>query len=270
MSNFNEIVSILDTLNQENALSFYLPSLKREVKFKSISTGQQKTLLKASVDNPVFQTRFTIAVYNIITENCQEKTIVNDLTVIDVISILLQYRISLYGASFVVKSGDKNFIVNLQNSIEIIKKLELPASEKINDGYITILAGLPTLSEQYQLEKQIREKSFTEKDVINVNNINLGDTIGDAFIGEVSKYIKDITIVKEGNPHNLNYKDLPFSKKFVLLEKLPTTTIKQLFTYITKITSLQRQIVQIEGVEENTDKREMVTVPTDSGLFVLE
>lgn len=270
MSNFNDIVSILDSLNQESALSFYLPSLKREVKFKSISTGQQKTLLKASVDNPVFQTRFIIAVYNIIIENCQEKEIVNSLNIIDVLSILLQYRVSLYGSKFIVKNNDKNIHVELQTCIDRIKTITLPEAGKFEDGPISIVVGLPTLLDQYQLEKQVREKSLSDKDLINLNNINIGDTIGDAFIGEVSKYIKDITIVKEGNPYSLNYKDLSFNKKFAVLEKIPTATVKQLLTYIVKVTALQREITQVEGLEENTNKPELVNVPLDSGLFALE
>lgn len=270
MSNFNDIVSILDSLNQESALSFYLPSLKKEVKFKSISTGQQKTLLKASVDNPVFQTRFIIAVYNIIVENCQEKDIINNLNIIDVLSILLQYRVSLYGTKFIVKNNEKSIQVNLQDCISKIKTAVLPEIAKIEDGPIAITIGLPTLVEQYQLEKQIREKSLSDKDLINLNNINIGDTIGDAFIGEISKYIKDITIVKESNPHNLNYKDLSFNKRFAVLEKIPTTTVKQLLTYIVKVTSIQREITQVEGTEENTGKIELVSVPVDSGLFALE
>lgn len=270
MSNFNDIVSILDSLNQENTLSFYLPSLKREVKFRGINTGQQKTLLKASVDNPVFQTRFVISVYNIIVENCQEKEILNSLTIIDVLAILLQYRVNLYGNKFIVKSEDKNYSVNLQSSIDTLKSVELPPSEKFESNGVTIQVGMPTLNEQYQLEKQIREKTLSDKDLINPNNINIGDTIGDAFIGEVSKYIKDITIEKDGKTHNLNYKDLSFIKKFAVLEKIPTTTVKQILSYIVKVTTLQKQITQVEGVEESTNKVETVTIPMDSGLFVLE
>lgn len=270
MSNFNDIVSILDTLNQESALSFYIPSLKRDVKFKSISTGQQKTLLKASVDNPVFQTRFIIAIYNIIAENCQEKNIINELTIIDILSILLHYRISLYGNDFNIKIEDRTYSVKLQSCIEKIKSAELPVSATFEDGPITIQVGLPTLLDQYQLEKQIREKSLSEKDLINLNNINIGDTIGDAFIGEISKYIKDITIIKEGNPHSLNYKDLNFAKRFAVLEKIPTTTVKQLLTYIVKVTSLQKQITLVDGTEQGTSKIEPVNVPVDSALFALE
>jgi len=270
MSNFNDIVSILDTLNQESALSFYIPSLKREVKFKSISTGQQKTLLKASVDNPVFQTRFIIAVYNIIVENCLEKDIINNLNILDVLSILLHYRVNLYGNEFKVKVDGKDFATNLQDCIDKIKSAELPVPAMYEDGPIVIQVGLPTLQEQYQLEKQIREKSLSDKDLINLNNINIGDTIGDAFIGEISKYIKDITIIKENNPHSLNYKDLPFIKKFAVLEKIPTATVKQLLTYIVKITALQKEITTINGVESGTGKTEVVSVPVDSALFALE
>lgn len=270
MSNFNDIISILDTLNQENALSFYLPSEKREVKFKSISTGQQKNLLKASVDNPVFQTRFLIAIYNIITENCQEKDVLARLTTLDLISILLQYRVNLYGNKFVVKAEDKSYNVNLQSCIDAIKSTTVPPHQLIQEGVFSIQVGVPSLTDTYQLEKQLREKSLSEKDLINVNNISINDTIGDAFIGEVSKYIKDITIEKGDIPHNINYGSLSFAKRFTVLEKIPTSVVRTLFTHITKLTEIQRKITQIEGVEVTTGKVELVNVPTDASLFVME
>src|SRR4051812_27819585 len=101
MNDINNIMSVLDTINKENTLSFYVPSVKRSVSFKGITTGQQKSLLETAVDNPVFQTRFVIATYNLIIENCLEKDIITQLTVIDRAAILVQYRSAVYGSEFI-------------------------------------------------------------------------------------------------------------------------------------------------------------------------
>ena len=270
MSDINNVLSILDAINKENTLSFYVPSLKKQVQFKGFNTGQQKALLKAAIDNPVFQTRFIIAVYNIINENCLEREVISALTNIDVVAILLQYRINIYGNSFVVKQDGTEYTVNLQDCIENAKAVTVPTSTTIQNGLFTVKVGPPTLTEQYLLEKQIREKTLSDKDLINPTDINLSETIGDAFSGEVSKYIKEITVVRDGQEQGLGHKAFQFTKKIALLEKIPTAVVKDVLAYVVKVTAAQKQITQIQGVNIDTNKTEQVTVPVDSTLFTLE
>ena len=54
-NNFNDILSVLDTINKEVVLPVFIPSLQKNVNFKTINTGQQKSILKAAVDNRVLQ-----------------------------------------------------------------------------------------------------------------------------------------------------------------------------------------------------------------------
>ena len=123
MSDINNVLSILDAINKENTVSLYVPSLKREVKFKSISTGQQKLLLKAAVDNPIFQTRFIIAIHNIITENCTEKDILSNFTTIDSLCVLLQYRIENYGSNYTFEQDNIDYNIDLSSFKERVKEL---------------------------------------------------------------------------------------------------------------------------------------------------
>ena len=263
MSDFNNILSVLDTISKENTVSFYVPSLKREVLFKGINTGQQKALLKAAIDNPVFQTRFILAAYAIINENCTEKDILAQLTAIDSMSILLQYRVNIYGSEYKTEQEGKTYTLNLSDSISRIREIEIPGPQTFVDGPVTITVGVPTFTEQFLLEKQVREKTLNEQD-----NTTLNETIGEAFIGEISKFIKQIQVIVNDQQQDLNYKDLTFPKKYAVLEKLPTKAVKQIISYLESVANIQRKFTRVNGIDEANNVKE-IEFTIDSSLFAL-
>lgn len=266
MSNFNDIISVLDTINKENVVSVYVPSLKRDVKFKGFTTGQQKLFLKAAVDNPVFQTRFIIACYTLLQENCLEKDALAAFTALDGVAILIQLRVNVYGKDFQVEDNSEAYKVDLTQIVEKIKILDIPAHKTINEGAFNIAVGAPSLYEQYTLEKQVRGKSL-ESEQAPTQNIN--DTIGEAFIGEISKYIKEIELNVNGEVTNINYGSLPFAKKHQVLEKLPTSVVKGVITYIETITTLQKELLTVTGVKTVDSSTKDVEITLNAALFAI-
>ncbi len=266
-NNFNDIISVLDAINKENTVQVYLPSFKKEVPFKSLTTGQQKLFLKSAIDNPVFQTRFIFAVYSVITENCVDKQILPKLTVFDSISVLIQLRLKIHGEQLEVTSENETYRVNLNEVVEKIKTIEIPVPDTIIDTPFSIDVGVPTFADQYALEKQLREKALTDDQALNTN---INDTLGEAFIGEISKYIKEVRVTSNGEEYNLNYNSLNFIKKHQVLEKIPSTVVKKIITYIEKITTLQKSITTVQGAKLSDGTLKEVEVPISSTLFAIE
>jgi len=266
-NNFNDILSVLDTINKEVTVPLYIPSLQREVKFKSISTGQQKNILKAAVDNPVFQTRFTIAFYNLIQENCTEPAIVSLLTTIDAAAIAVQLRVFTAGTSYTLQQGANKYKVNLQTIIDALKEVTIPAGDVVNDGTFNIQVGAPLISEHYSIEKQLREKTINDQQVLSSQ---ITDTIGDAFVGEVSKFIKGVVVTYNNQTQDVNYASLPFAKRHALLEKLPNNAIQGVLKYMERYVTVQKDLLTITG--ENIDTGETVNdlvLLIDSTLFIV-
>lgn len=266
-NNFNDIISVLDAINKENTVQVYLPSHKKEVAFKSLTTGQQKLFLKSAIDNPVFQTRFIFAVHSVITENCIDKQVLPKLTVFDSVAILVQLRLKVHGELLEVTSENEAYKVNLNHVIEKIKSVELPAADTIIDAPFSIDVGIPSFTDQFALEKQLREKALTDDQALN-SNIN--DTLGEAFIGEVSKYIKEVRVTANGTEHNLNYSSLNFVKKHQVLEKIPSTVVKKIIAYIEKVTSLQKSLTTVQGAKTTDNTLKDVEIPISSTLFAIE
>lgn len=267
-NNFNDILSVLDTINKEVSVLVYVPSLKREVKFKNISTGQQKNILKAAVDNPVFQTRFVIAYYNLVQENCLEKDVVPLLTTIDSAAIALQLRVATSGANYILTQNNRKFAVNLQDVIIKIKNTSFDlAVDSVTETPFTVQVGLPLFIEQYNLEKQLREKTVNDQQVLNTQ---LTDTLGDAFVGEVSKFIKNINIFYNNQEQQIDFTTLPFAKRHALLEKLPSTVVKGVMKYMEKYVTLQKDLLTVAGIDTETNEvNDDLTITVDSALFVV-
>lgn len=268
MSNsFNDIITVLDAINKENTVSVYLPSLKKEVPFKNFTTGQQKLFLKSAIDNPVFQTRFILATHALVTENCIDKQILPKLTVFDSVAILLQLRVKTYGEYFETTVDGQDYKVNLDDIIQKIKGIDVPAADTITDAPFSIDVGVPTLFDQFALEKQLREKTLTDDQLLNAN---INDTLGEAFIGEISKYIKEIRITVNGEEQVLNYSGLNFTKKHQVLEKIPSTVVKKIITYVEKVTSLQKEITVVHGIKTIDGVGKDIELPINSALFAIE
>lgn len=266
-NNYNTILNVLDTINKEVNVSVYVPSLKREVKFKSTNTGQQKALLKAAVDNPVFQTRFTIALYNLIAENCTEPDIVNKLTTIDSAAIAIQLRIATTGTQHVIAQNGKKYTIDLAPIVEKFKTFESLEPGVINEAPFTVNVGMPLFVEQYNLEKQLREKALNDQQIISAQ---LTDTIGDAFVGEVSKFIKEITVFHNNAETVLDYKTLSYTKRHAVLEKLPSTLIKNVLRYMEKYVIKQKDILTVSGVNTETgETADDLILLVDAALFVI-
>jgi hypothetical protein len=266
-SNYNTILNVLDTINKEVNVSVYVPSLKREVKFKNTNTGQQKALLKAAVDNPVFQTRFTIALYNLIAENCTEPEVVKHLTTIDSAAIAIQLRIATTGAQHVIAQGGRKYNVDLAPIVERFKAFEPLDPAVINESPFTINVEMPLFVEQFNLEKQLREKNLNDQQIVSTQ---LTDTIGDAFVGEVSKYIKEITVFHNNAETVLDYKTLPYIKRHAVLEKLPSTVVKNVLKYMEKYVNKQKDILTVSGTDTETGEvvNDLVVL-VDAALFVI-
>lgn len=268
MSTPTRVTAILDALKEETVLQLYVPSLKRGVGFKPISTGQQKKTLKAAIDSPIFQTRFISAIYSILSENCVEDFKSLKLNVFDYNSLVLQYRKHMYGDELIVEDDGVQYRVDVNNVIEKINAVNLPAPVTVSENNIILHVAVPLFENTYLLEKEIREKSLTDEQILR-SNIEISNALGDAFIGEISKYIVEITLNKPEN--NLGYANLNFTDKLKVVEALPSTLVKSSLGYISNITSLLTTALQSKGTLVSDGKTTKdITVTIDAALFPVE
>jgi len=248
----SSIDEILKTVKQKEisyASQLWIPSLKKSVRFKELNTSQQKRLAKSIIDSPVYNTEFIFTFYDILKENCIEDIDISNLTVIDKLVIALGLRITCVGEMIdidVTPNPDDEPIpvtIDLRDIYNIVKESVVNIDDDVVDSKIyKVTLGVPTLETEFLLETEMR--SNVEKVEITTDK-ELRETIGTAFIGEIVKYIKGVSIKTDDGIREIIWSDFNFNDRITIIERFGTRLLKKILKYI-------------NTVKEETEKVELI------------
>jgi len=270
--NIDDILKIMNRANETFAYEIYVPSLKKNVPFREISTSQQKRLLKAVIDSPVYNTEFIFILHQIIKENCIESLDIDNLTIFDKLIIALLLRsISISNnldLEFTVPNTDKKIVRRLlvKDIAELaIKEVQIdPITIKDDTETYEILCDLPTILDEYNLEMQLRK---------NVESIEikseqqLRDTVGEVFTNEIVKYIKQVNIKNktDGKLYEFNLKSMLFKDRLAILGKIPAKINNKIIEYINTVKlQFDKVLLFKETIEGQTIEQRL---KIDAGFF---
>ena len=238
MNKLDNVVAALNLITEKTAFEIYIPSLKRVVKFKPLTAKQQKTFYSCVDEIPIFNTQFIIVAFNIIKENCTEVEIINSLNVIDRLAILLAIRINTLGNTVDIEKDGELYSLNLQECLNKIQNITLPSIKTVSVKNIQLELQVPTLIDQYGLEKELRE---------GINSLPAKILIESLIIGEVGKLIKEIYI--DNTP--INYAVFSHKERIEIVEKLPAEIIFELQSYAAQINNILENTTTFEISENN-------------------
>lgn len=236
-TNVQNVLSLLKELDTSTGFDIYIPSLKKNLKFKQLNTQQLKRLLKTVIDSPVHNTEFTLTFNSIIKENCLEEINTDNLTSYDKLFIFVKTRIESVSSEYTFTFTEdeinefnlsiKELTINLNERYkETVNTLPVFETENIVFENVQILASLPTLKTENKLEKELYKNINFE---INTPE-QLRTTLGNTFINELTKYINTLTI----NEEIINFETLDFKTRIKIVEQLPTFLINKVLKYIEK------------------------------------
>ena len=248
MANVNDFLAALNNLSEKNSVEVFLPAVQRTVKFKPFSAKQQKSFYNCIKDNILFNTKFTLTSYTIIKDNCLEQEVVDKLTIIDRVIILLALRRASLGSKLNVTGYD----ITLDDCLQQVTNITVPANKTVTIENIQIEISVPLATEQYLMEKQLRENLQSESRTIH-------EAAGDLILNGICLYIKKLWI----NGVALNYEELLYKDRLTVIESLPANTLLEIQEYASIVTNTINSILEVE-VEPNTK----VAVAITSDLFL--
>jgi hypothetical protein len=261
---------MMDRVNETFAYEVWVPSLNRNVMFREINTSQQKRLIKCIIDSPIYNTEFIFTMWKILKENCAENSVnVDAFTIIDKLFICLAMRSVSIGDLFELEFATSNEDnapkvkrgISLKKVIDDAKAIiKLPSTDMVTDGLYKIECSLPTIATEYSLEKELRENLALDqtKDIKELRK-----TVGDAFISEIIKYIKSITITDGGNETKIELESISFMNRIALVEKIPAKLLKKVIDYITVIKKEIDKVILIKTTVKTTEKKNGETIEID-------
>ena len=252
MSDIQSVLDLLQDFSEKNTIQIFIPSLNREVGFKLITGAQQKRIYETGYDNVVFRTKFIIATYDIIVENCLEPDITNEFNVIDRLSILLSYRKALYGSAFESSFGKSD----ISESIERVKTSGNRVTEQqFEYNGIKVTTQIPKIDNKYKFEKELREQTVLEKKEVK----NFIQAFGEMYIGEVCKTIKTLIVAD----NVIDFKQLNVQEQIAIVEKLPVQIVNLIGSYIKTIIALQTDILTVKAIKEDVETDIMINIDTE-------
>ncbi len=154
--------------------------------------------------------------FNIIKGCCTESNLFPVFNIFDRAAILIALRVNTLGNLITVLKDEQEFTVDLTDCLQQFKSLELPICKDIAVQNILINLQIPTLLEQYELEKELRDKE--------IDTMPFSSLLEDIITGEVCKLIKEINIEQVA----VGYKNLNFTDKAIVVESLPASIVFEL------------------------------------------
>jgi len=245
MSNTSEIISQLDILNRDNFIPIYVPSLKKEVRFKSLNLKQQKNLLKSSIDETLTKLSFIINFHGILSENVLDSIDINDFYTFDRQAIAIALRAKCLDATYKFEDRD----LNLNDLVTTFPQANYDfAFEKdiiFNNFCVSLQApklGFEKEMSQFSLNKL---RTTADKDFKSV--------IGELFVYELIKFVKTIKITKEDKTFEYSTQNQRIDDIVQIVEKLPSQINNQILDYIKSYRDIEKYYAFLDNVAIEVD-----------------
>jgi hypothetical protein len=170
--------------------------------------------------------------------------------VLDRLLFVIESRIQSISPIVTVKDANQSHTFDLlqikENIISTVKQAPDLFTEKQYSGNgIDIVCSLPTLVIDSQLNDDLEKQN--KLDVTNEQSVR--KLLGDAFINELAKSIRSITIQE----NVLDLSTLPFAERVKTVEMLPASLINNVVSYIEVYKNSIESCLRVDGVSLTID-----------------
>jgi len=269
----NDILKMVNRANETFAYEVFVPSLNKNVMFREINTSQQKRILKAVIDSPAYNTEFIFALRNVIKENCVDDVNVDNFTILDKMIIAMTMRAMSISndldLQFQIPDSEEKITrrINLKSlAAEAVEKIKIePISIKDEKDVFEIICGLPTISDEYNLQNELHKNTSS---IEIKNEKELRETVGEVFTNEIVKYIRQINVKNEKNEVNqIDLKNLKYKDRIAILEQLSAKVTNKIIDYINSINKEFEKVLLF--TEEIKGKKIEQRLKIDSSFFTV-
>jgi hypothetical protein len=246
MNNVTAALQQLETYNKNNGITVYVPSLKREVKFKNLTLLQQKGLLKSSIEESLTKLSFIVSICDILKQNNLDTSIdIDTLFVFDRIALSVTLRSKCLDNNYTTGENGKidlNVVVENYKNIPLI---DLNDKNLEHENFSITVTPPRVLS-----DKKISE--FSIKKIAASSDKDLKSILSELFVYELVKFIKTFTI-KDVNT-TIDFTQITAEERVKLAEQLPSQLVTKLLEYIktyrdfeTKFTTTGEHTIDVDG-----------------------
>jgi len=240
MDNFNNALNALNSLSKDYEI--FVPSLNKKLKFKDVTTKQQKNIVKCALEEGTAGLSFINLTSEIVRDNCNEPSL---LLASDKNFILTSLRALSISPSF--KPYDTDTTVDLM--VLVNKNIATPdilKTREVTDGTVSISAAIPTIAEDIAINNETKKKLLP---ITNTRDLTR-EALGEMYINEIIKYMKTVKVGTE----EIKFSELTFNQKTQIVEKIPISLNAKLIDYINSVKQFERELLTLP------DSKTVITV----------
>ncbi len=255
MSNENDdFYDLLNSIVNEQTFQLDLCSqeIPKTVTCKQLTTAQLTELIKTVVDSPFTLSTFNSTTTKVFKDSLIEDVPLKELNVIDRLLFLLETRIQSLSPSILMTNDDnktveipiqqvkENLIKSIKDNIKLLQPLTVSHSK------FTLTVGTPDLEAESLLNEEIYKNVIVDVE----NKDELRSLLGEAFVYEIAKYLKSLTL---DNNKTLDFSTVSFKERTNILQTLPAFLIQQIVGYIEKQKNIIDESLVFEGFYLSVD-----------------
>jgi hypothetical protein len=198
LSQFTDIISLLDATNKTLQSPVFIPSLGNEFIAQPLNANHTKNIVKTTVEGPFAENQFTLIMYNVLSDVFGSAVDLATVNLYDKMVMLIQlrarnisdeYKLTLTSPEGVTKEK----IISLTKIVDKLKKATKP---DINiqlevDGYIFVL-NIPSIKENFQFENFLYQDKLSKVD--ESNHKQMKGLVAPIFLSHTTPFITSFTI----------------------------------------------------------------------------
>jgi hypothetical protein len=240
-TNINDVLKQLDDLNRQTGINIFVPSLQRNLKFKPLNLRQQKNLLKSSIEETLTKLSFITNFYSILQENILDGFDISSLCVYDRPAIAIAMRAASLDSKFTIEDDTYDLNEKIREFTDIKPTI---APLTVEEQNFQILLEAPKLGLDRDISSSVLTK-FRNSKTEDVKTI-----VGELFIHEIIKYIKEVTIKTNDGDSTLDFSALKLDVKISVAERFPTTITNKVLEFIKTCRDFESQYTKLD--DENS------------------
>lgn len=223
------LIEELTAINESNTVGISVPSVKKKIKFKLFSVGQQKDLLRTAFEGVEGAVRSGVIFNDIILSNSTQDV---EFSLIDRAPILLDLR--KHSISEKVTISDKEYELK---DLPAMSVEDIKSSEEIEYNGIKVKVNIPTLKQ----DRDISEKIVAEISKLN-DEVKRKDSVNILLAYEIIKFITSIEI----NDSILDFSEISVYERKKIVDNLPIKLNNSIIDFISNYKSVEEQGLTFE------------------------
>lgn len=223
------LIEELTAINESNTVSISVPSVKKKIKFKLFSVGQQKDLLRTAFEGVEGAVRSGVIFNDIILSNSTQDV---EFSLIDRAPILLDLR--KHSISEKVTISDKEYELK---DLPAMSVEDIKCNDEIEYNGIKVKVNIPTLKQ----DREISEKIVAEIGKLN-DEVKRKDSVNILLAYEIIKFITSIEI----NDSILDFSEISVYERKKIVDNLPIKLNNSIIDFISNYKSVEEQSLTFE------------------------